>query len=130
MILERAGPSGPARSAKSGVIVIRRLGKNLTVYKGDAPDGSAELERDGCTVLRGVFTHEEVAELRVEIDGVFDAFPPERVRDDKDEFRYEMLNRSAACQRAIGHPRILEAIEPLLGDDCHVIANTAWRNPP
>ena len=21
-------------------------------------------------------------------------------------------------------------IEPLLGDDCHVIANTAWRNPP
>ena len=110
--------------------MIRRLGKNLTAYKGDAPDGSAELERDGCTVLRGVFTPEEVEELRAEIDGVFDAFPPERVRDDKDEFRYEMLNRSAACQRAIGHPRILEAIEPLLGDDCHVIANTAWRNPP
>jgi hypothetical protein len=21
-------------------------------------------------------------------------------------------------------------VEPLLGDDCHVIANTAWRNPP
>ena len=41
-----------------------------------------------------------------------------------------MLNRSAACQRAIAHPRILETIEPLLGDDCHVIANTAWRNPP
>src|SRR5206468_2562201 len=56
--------------------------------------------------------------------------PPERTRDDKDEFRYEMLNRSAACQRAIAHPRILEVIEPLLGDDCHVIANTAWRNPP
>ena len=69
--------------------------------------------------------------MRAEIDAVFDAYPPERVRDDKDEFRYEMLNRSAACQardrRTRGSSR---SIEPLLGDDCHVIANTAWRNPP
>ena len=110
--------------------MIRRLGKNLTVYSGVAPEASEQLERDGYTVLRGVFTDAEVAELRSEIDAVFESTPPERVRDDKDEFRYEMLNRSAACQRAIAHPRILEAIEPLLGDDCHVIANTAWRNPP
>ena len=39
-----------------------------------------------------------------------------------------MLNRGALSQAAIGHERILEVIEPLLGDDCHVIANTAWRN--
>jgi hypothetical protein len=38
-----------------------------------------------------------------------------------------MLNRSGVVQRAIGHPRILQVIEPLLGEDCHVIANTAWR---
>ena len=110
--------------------MIRRLGKNLTVYTGDAPQASEQLERDGYTVLGGVFTDREVAELRVEIDAVFESVPPERARDDKEEFRYEMLNRSAACQRALAHPRILEAIEPLLGDDCHVIANTAWRNPP
>jgi ectoine hydroxylase-related dioxygenase (phytanoyl-CoA dioxygenase family) len=110
--------------------MIRRLGKNLTVFTGDAPAASEEIERDGCTVLRGVFTDAAVAELRSEIDAVFASVPPERVRDDKEEFRYEMLNRSAACQRALAHPRILEAIEPLLGDDCHVIANTAWRNPP
>ena len=30
----------------------------------------------------------------------------------------------------MAHPDILAAIEPLLGNDCHVIANTAWRNPP
>ena len=45
--------------------------------------------------------------MRAEIDAVFDAIPPERVRDDKDEFRYEMLNRSAACQAAVMHPAIL-----------------------
>jgi ectoine hydroxylase-related dioxygenase (phytanoyl-CoA dioxygenase family) len=41
-----------------------------------------------------------------------------------------MFNHSARCQATIAHPRILEVIEPLLGDDCHVIANTAWNNPP
>jgi ectoine hydroxylase-related dioxygenase (phytanoyl-CoA dioxygenase family) len=80
--------------------------------------------------LRDVFTAAEVAELRVEIDAVFDTVPPERAREDRDEVRYEMLNRTPACQRAIAHPRILEVIEPLLGDDCHVIANTVLRNPP
>ncbi len=67
--------------------------------------------------------------MRDEIDAVFASSSPERVRDDKDEFRYEMFNRSAACQAAVMHPDILAVVEPLLGEDCHVIANTAWRNP-
>ena len=46
--------------------------------------------------------------MRAEIDAAFDAYPSERSRGDKDEFRYEMFNRSAACQardRASAHPR-------------------------
>jgi hypothetical protein len=110
--------------------MIRRVLKNLTVLDGAVPEESTQLEADGWCVIRGVFTPAEVTQLRKEIDAIFDSTPPERSRGDKDEFRYEMLNRSAACQEAIGHPRILAVIEPLLGDDCHVIANTAWRNPP
>ena len=37
---------------------------------------------------------------------------------------------AAASQQAIGHPRILEVVEYLLGEDCHVIANTAWWQQP
>ena len=81
-------------------------------------------------MIRAVFDEAEISELTAEIDRAFVSRPAERGRADKDEFRYQMLNYSAACQRAIAHPRILEVIEPLLGDDCHVIANTAWRNPP
>ena len=110
--------------------MIKRVLKNLGVFTGDAPPVSVDLERDGCAVIPGVFSPAEVEELRTEIDAVFEATAPERSRTDAAQFRYEMLNRSAACQRAVGHPRILEVIEPLLGDDCHVIANTAWRNPP
>ena len=109
--------------------VIRRLLKNLGVYEGDAPTGTAQLERDGWTMLPAVFEPAEVADLREAVDEIFATVPAERIREDKEEFRYELLNRSAACQQSVGHPRILEVIEPLLGEDCHVIANTAWRNP-
>jgi hypothetical protein len=95
-----------------------------------APRASEQLEREGYAVLRGVLEAELVVRVAREIDDAFQALPPERGRPDRAEFRYEMLNRSAACQEAIGHPAILAAIEPLLGEDCHVIANTAWRNPP
>jgi hypothetical protein len=110
--------------------VIRRVFKNLTVYNGDAPVETAQLEREGWAHLESVFTAEEVGSLREEIDLTFETYPSERSRGDKSEFRYEMCNRSAACQAALGYPRVLAVIEPLLGDDCHVIANTAWRNPP
>ncbi len=110
--------------------MIRRIGKNLTVLSGAVPVESIELERDGCTVLRGAFGLDEVASIAAEIDTAFAQCAPERARPDNAEFRYEMLNRSAACQRAVGSAAILAVIEPLLGNDCHVIANTAWRNPP
>jgi ectoine hydroxylase-related dioxygenase (phytanoyl-CoA dioxygenase family) len=113
--------------------VIRRIGKNLGVLDPgvvDVPDESAQLERDGYAVLRDVLDADEVDGLAGEILQVFATSPPERVRADAPEFRYEMLNRSAACQAVVGHPRILAVLEPLLGDDCHVIANTAWNNPP
>jgi len=110
--------------------MIRRIGKNLGVFTGDAPAESVQLERDGYTVLRGVLTPAEVEALTAEMLAVFASSEPERGRDDRAEFRYAMLNRSALSQAAAGHPRILEVIEPLLGDDCHIIANTAWNNPP
>ncbi len=61
---------------------------------------------------------------------MFAETPPDRAHDVGGEFRHAMLNRSALSQKAVASPAILEAIEPLLGEDCHVIANTAWRNLP
>ncbi|XOV88320.1 MAG: phytanoyl-CoA dioxygenase family protein [Pseudomonadota bacterium] len=117
--------------------MLKRTGGYLTLRNpADAPAASSELESLGYTLLHRVFTSDEVDSLRQDITEIFDRLP----RDDRtaglrdpgedDAFRYEMLNRSAACQAAIGHRAILDVIEPLLGEDCHVIANTAWRNPP
>ena len=109
--------------------MIRRLGKNLGVFKGTPPAASVQLELDGYATLRGVLTSAEVTGLVDEIQQAFDEREPERSRTDRDEFRYQMLNYGPRSQEVVGHPAILEVIEPLLGEDCHVIANTAWRNP-
>lgn len=109
-----------------------------TLYLGlrtdAAPAASTELEQSGFAVLPGVFDAEQVAGLRADIDRVFEDFAPDVRVEQRSEkhwlpFRYEMLNRSAACQAAIADPAILGVIEPLLAEDCHVIANTAWRQP-
>jgi hypothetical protein len=110
--------------------VIRRLGNNLGLLTAPVPEAAVELEREGFAILRSVLDAGQVAALVDEADRLFAETPPERNRSDRDEFRYQMLNRSELTLRTIGHPRILEVIEPLLGGDCHVIANTLWRNPP
>ncbi len=102
----------------------------------DSNLGAYELETRGHTLLRDVFEPSAIEALAKEIDQVFDAQPrsnragSNRTEEDDECFRYEMLNHSALSQQAAAHPRILETIEPLLGEDCHIIANTAWRNPP
>ena len=116
--------------------MIRRTRGYLTV--ADDSESSSEcrmLESEGYTVLRSLLTSAEVDDLRIDIDRVYDELPGDnragKYRSEPDDlmFRYEMLNRSALCQKAIANPGILEVIEGLLGEDCHIIANTAWRNP-
>ena len=96
---------------------------------------SLSLHSEGFLTVRSLFDSTILDYLCSEIQSIFSTHPPDNRNPHRSElgnnmFRYEMLNRSAACQQAVAHPKILEVIEPLLGEDCHVIANTAWRNPP
>jgi hypothetical protein len=113
--------------------MIRRGRPYLEPREAPAGAEAQQLEREGYALIRGMLTEAEVDELREEIAGVFDHDPPDGRNglpiEDQEMFRYAMLNRSAAAQAAVGHPKLLAVIEPLLGEDCHVIANTAWRNP-
>ncbi len=116
-------------------MTITRKTGYLTMSRREAPLATQQLQDDGYVVLPQLFSVAEVAELRDDIDRVFTEVAAD-VRTDRYDadhwapFRYEMFNRSAVCQRAIAHRGILDVIEPLLGEDCHVIANTAWRQGP
>jgi ectoine hydroxylase-related dioxygenase (phytanoyl-CoA dioxygenase family) len=114
-------------------MIKRKLGF-LELYRGDAPETARSLHENGFVKLEQVFSPAETRELAADVSRVFDEFPPDarpsnEAAPEDDMFRYEMLNRSSRCQQVVANERILAAIEPLIGDDCHVIANTAWRNP-
>jgi ectoine hydroxylase-related dioxygenase (phytanoyl-CoA dioxygenase family) len=108
-------------------MITRRHG-NLILRKEPAPEASARLERDGYVHLPGVLGDEATSALRDEIAAVFDSSGPDRERDTRGEWRYAMFNRSPLAQKAVAERVILDVVEPLLGEDCHIIANTAWRN--
>jgi ectoine hydroxylase-related dioxygenase (phytanoyl-CoA dioxygenase family) len=115
-------------------MLTRRRGY-LNVRTEPAPVESQQLEQEGFTVVRGAIPAADVAALTKEIEAIYAKLPPDgrapqRPVEEDNDFRYEMLNRSPLCQAVIGSRAILDAIEPLLGEDCHVIANTCWRNPP
>ncbi|MEZ6002804.1 MAG: phytanoyl-CoA dioxygenase family protein [Planctomycetota bacterium] len=114
--------------------MIHRVDYRYLVYDGPAPEGSHALERDGMFVLRNAFSPDEIAELRQDIERVYHEYPPDKragspTLERAEMFRYEMFNRSAACQAIAGDRRVLDLLEPLLGDECHMISCTAWRNP-
>ena len=116
--------------------MIKRTFGYLTIdQESTASPASQQLQAEGYTLLKNVFSKSEVDDLAAEILQVFEDIPFDHRSASRSEaanemFRYEMLNRSALSQQAIGAQPILDAIEPLLGGDCHVIANTAWHNPP
>jgi len=115
--------------------MLTRKGGYLYPRRTEAPDASAQLEREGWAVLPAVLTPSEVERLKVAVEAVYANVPADRRNarlsaEEAEDFRYEMLNRSAVAQEAVANVAILAVIEPLLGEDCHVIANTCWRNPP
>jgi Phytanoyl-CoA dioxygenase (PhyH) len=117
----------PARLAWA---MIKRRHGNLVLLREPVPAASQQLEKDGYALVRGVLSVEEVETLGAEISRVFESSDPDRPQDLRNEFRHGMLNRSPLSQRAIAARPLLDVVEPLLGEDCHVIANTAWRNVP
>ncbi len=114
-------------------MIHRKMGY-LTAGNRNAGASAKHLEEYGYALVPGVFSASETAALASDIENVFATQPPDNRNDRPPEakamFRYSMLNHSALCQDTVAHRGILDVIEPLLGEDCHVIANTAWRNPP
>ena len=117
--------------------MLRRVRGYFAYREADDRHSAArEIETRGFALLSNVFEPSEIAALAAEINQVFDEQSRAnragsgRTPDDDECFRYAMLNHSALSQQATANPKILAAIEPLLGEDCHIIANTAWRNPP
>ena len=123
----RARQNHSVLTRSTGYLTLRRPGSGSVATK--------QLQGQGYVVLEQVFDDKSVKALKAEVERVYKEYPPDERStrhppEHWEPFRYEMLNRSAAVQKAIANRKILSTIEPLLGEDCHVIANTAWWQPP
>lgn len=115
--------------------MLERKRGYLRIRSTPVPAASEQLESKGYAVLRQVLSPAEVATLKADLERVYREFPadvrnPGLPEEEREDFRYQMYNRSPQARDTIAHRAILDVIEPLLGEDCHVIANTCWRNPP
>jgi hypothetical protein len=114
-------------------VITRRTGY-LALSDEPMPPAAVQLQTEGFVALPAVFSDDDVKELIADVDRVYDEWPPDERSskydiDHWEPFRYEMFNRSEVAQRAIARREVLDVVEALLGEDCHVIANTAWRQP-
>ena len=110
--------------------MIRRIGGYLYPRNEKAPKESRQIEREGYGIIRKAFASNAIGALRNEILEIYETEAAGgRAQLNDDQFRYEMFNRSARAQKIAGRREILDVVEPLLGEDCHIIANTCWRNP-
>ena len=114
------------RSAPGGYLLPRTRAVSTETLK---------LEQRGVALLPSAFSEELIYAVRSEIEQIYDEYPVDERGANKpakiaEHFRYEMFNRGALSQKLVGRREILDVIEPLIGEDCHIIANTCWRNPP
>jgi len=116
--------------------MLKRVKGNFEVLDPKlASQATCDLEAQGFAMLPKVFSSAEINALRSAVEKTFIEFSlshrSEKLSfDAEDEFRHELFNKSSVLQDLLGKPELLAVVEPLLGNDCHVIANTAWKNSP
>jgi ectoine hydroxylase-related dioxygenase (phytanoyl-CoA dioxygenase family) len=100
------------------------------------PELQAQLDRfhrDGFLVLPGVLPAEEVAMLRAGVERAF-AEPCEEAALYGEGmtriWRPKMFERGPEFEALIDHPAVMDLVEAILGNDCHLIAMSALRTTP
>ena len=91
-------------------------------------DGMAQaLHEEGFALIPGVLTAEEVAQMRNKIDELkpfgFDA------QGKTDHYKC-VFNRDPYWLQYLDRPGVIELAEATMGDQCHIIGQTAWRSHP
>jgi ectoine hydroxylase-related dioxygenase (phytanoyl-CoA dioxygenase family) len=92
----------------------------------------AALDEDGCACIAGALPADVCDEARLAID----ALQPrhwDETRDTGGAFldRYLcVFNRDAYWLRFLDRPGVIDLAEALLGADCHIVGETAWRSHP
>ncbi len=90
----------------------------------------ARLHGDGCALIPSVLGPDAVADLRAAIDAL-PTIPGDIVGGAGERtLRTTVFNRDPRFLRLVDPPLVIDAVERALGEDCHLVNQKAWRNPP
>jgi hypothetical protein len=103
--------------------------RRYAVYETDA--SLHALDVDGCTYLSNALTPQQCAEAIPRIDALEPLHWDERQANGRRLDRYlNVFNRDPYWLQFLDRPGIVDLAEAALGQDCHVIGETAWRSHP
>ena len=95
------------------------------------PELLARFNRDGFLVLPNLLSPAEVAPLRAALERVFAQYSPEaEIYHMQEIWRPKLFEHGEVFEALIDHPGIAGFAEAVLGDDCHMIAQTGLRTMP
>src|ERR1019366_1388732 len=96
-----------------------------------SPELLAQFNRDGFLVLPDMLSPAEVATLRAGLERVFAQFSPEaEIYHMQDIWRPKMFEHGQEFEALVDHPGIADFAEAVLGNDCHMIAETGLKTSP
>lgn len=95
---------------------------------GDLDGMAKAMREDGFVLIKGVLSGAECRDLREAIDRL-DPVGLDHMGRRTDMFKC-VFNRAAAFRDMIDRPGVVDLAERLLGDECHIIGETAWRSRP
>lgn len=95
------------------------------------PEILAQFERDGFLVVPDVLTPAEVTSLRTGVAKAFSVPSPEaEMYGQQAIWRPRMFEHGQEFEALLDHAGIAQFIDRVLGEDCHIIANSALRTSP
>jgi ectoine hydroxylase-related dioxygenase (phytanoyl-CoA dioxygenase family) len=95
------------------------------------PELLAQFNRDGFLVLPDVLSPAEVTTLQAGLERVFSQYSPEaEIYHMQDIWRPKMFEHGEEFEALIDHPGIADFAEAVLGNDCHMIAETGLKTSP
>jgi ectoine hydroxylase-related dioxygenase (phytanoyl-CoA dioxygenase family) len=88
----------------------------------------ADFERDGFVVLRGLLAPEEIAAMREKVVQCFDE--PDLAGSSSTIIRHQMFLRGPMFEDLLDRSPVIDFVEAILGDDCHMISMNAIYTRP
>ena len=88
----------------------------------------ADFDRDGYVVLRGLLAPDEIVEMRERVVAAYDT--PDLAGSDSTIIRHQMFLRGKLFEDLLDRSPVIDFVEAVLGNDCHLISENAIYTRP